>query len=236
MINSPPSQVSIQSESVVPFEPARRSDAITEKLESMIVYGELAAGQRLDEVKLAEQFAVSRTPLREALHRLEASGLVEVIPRRGAFVREAKPHEMVEMFEVMAEVEALAGRLAARRATSDQLSRISELCDECGRVVSNPAAYYRANEQFHHAIYEASGNAFLQGEAKRLHRRLRPFRRLQLHVRGRLDQSFDEHTRIVRALQGGDGDGAAKELRQHIAIQGERFGDLVASYRHLVSE
>ena len=197
----------------------------------MIFSGELASGQRLDEVRLSERFCVSRTPLREAFQRLEASGLIELLPRRGAFVRAAKPHEMVEMFEVMAEIEALAGRLAARRASAEQIQQLSAECSACSEAADDPDRYYRANERFHHAIYAASGNAFLQAEAERLHNRLRPFRRLQLRVRGRVKQSLDEHEEILQALKSGDGDATANALRAHIAIQGERFGDLIASYR-----
>ncbi|MEL6751070.1 MAG: GntR family transcriptional regulator [Pseudomonadota bacterium] len=212
-------------------EKTRRSDAIAEKLEAMIVAGEIASGQRLDEVRLSEQFAVSRTPLREAFQRLEGSGLIELLPRRGAFVRSAEPHEMVEMFEVMAEMEALAGRLAARRASVEQIDLIETECGACSRAANDPDDYYRANERFHNAIYAASGNDFLRAEATRLHNRLRPFRRLQLRVRGRIQQSLVEHNVVVAALKSADGNGVADALRAHISIQGERFSDLVASYR-----
>ena len=211
----------------------RRSDVIAGELEAMIVAGEFASGERLDETRLAARFHVSRTPLREALRRLETSGLIEVVPRRGAFVRRIEPHEMVEMFEVMAELEALAGRLAARRGSAERLEWIGRLCAECERAIGSADSYYEANERFHHAIYEASGNAFLQSEAKHLHRRLRPFRRLQLRVRGRLQQSADEHRAIVAALRAGDEEATAAALRGHIAIQGKRFSDFLATVREL---
>ena len=217
---------------VVALEPRRRSEAIAEELESMILAGDLAVGDRLDETRLAERFAVSRTPLREALHRLEASGLVELVPHRGAFVRGAEPHEMVEMFEVMAELEALAGRLASRRASEDRLDEIDRHRRACEEAAT-PDEYYRANERFHGAIYEASGNAYLEAQAKQLHARLRPFRRLQLRVRGRMRQSIEEHRLIVEALRAGDEREAAQRLRDHVTIQGERFGDFLASLRDL---
>ena len=196
----------------------------------MILAGELAVGERLDETRLAHRFAVSRTPLREALHRLESSGLIELLPHRGAFVRGAEPHEMVEMFEVMAELEALAGRLAARRASEERLEEIDRHRLACEQAES-PDDYYQANERFHSAIYEASGNAFLEAQAKQLHARLRPFRRLQLRVRGRMQQSIAEHLAIMEALHAGNEAAVAARLRAHVTIQGERFGDFLASVR-----
>ena len=217
--------------SVVPIESGRRSDAIAEELEAMIVSGEIAGGERLDETRLAERFAVSRTPLREALQRLDTSGLIELVPRRGAFVRRVEPHELVEMFEVMAELEAFAGRRAARVATDEQIAGIARLAEAC-RAHDDADAYYRANGAFHHAIYAACGNAFLAAEAGRLHRRLQPYRRLQLRVRGRIRQSVEEHDAIVAALEAGDGEAAARTLRAHIVIQGERFADFLATFRN----
>ena len=100
---------------------------IAEELEGMILDGTFSDGQRLDEVQLAEQFNVSRTPLREALQRLALSGLVEQIPRRGVFVRQPGPVELVEMFEVMAELEAVCARLAASRITDQALADLRQM-------------------------------------------------------------------------------------------------------------
>lgn len=211
----------------------RIADTLREQLEQAILTGEFHDGDRLDEVRLSERFAVSRTPLREAFQRLAASGLVELVPHRGAFVRHPAFAEVIEMFEVMAELEALCGRLAARRLSDTMLDRIEENVTACEASVAAGDAdgYYRENERFHHLIYEASGNTFLAAEAARLHRRLQPFRRMQLHLRGRLRQSLDEHRRILNALRAGDSDIAGETLRGHVSVQGERFNDLMASYR-----
>ena len=99
----------------------KRSDIIADALEGMIFDGTFADGERLDEVQLATRFSVSRTPVREALLRLAQSGLVEQMPRRGVFVRQPGPVEVVEMFEVMAELEAACTRLAATRITDAAL-------------------------------------------------------------------------------------------------------------------
>lgn len=211
---------------------SRSADEIRETIEQRIVEGEFEDGERLDEVKLATRFGVSRTPLREALRMLAGSGLVELIPRRGAFVRHPGIVELVEMFEVMAELEALCGRLAARRISSGELVQISVAARACEQALEkqDPDAYYHRNEEFHQLIYKAAGNSFLAAEARRLQKRLRPFRRMQLRARGRMKQSMDEHAAILKALEAGDADTAADTLRSHVTVQGEKFHDLLSSY------
>lgn len=215
---------------------SRIADSIREQLEQMIVVGDFADGERLDEIRLAEKFGVSRTPLREAFQSLAASGLLELIPRRGAFVRHPGVVELVEMFEVMAEIEAMCGIRAARRISEGQLAEIHKTILVCETALQRKDTdeYYRANELFHHLLYEASGNSFLAGQAAQLHRRLKPFRRMQLQVRGRLPQSMSEHHEIYSALKSGDGQRAANALFGHVAIQGEKFNDLMSSYNETI--
>jgi DNA-binding GntR family transcriptional regulator len=211
---------------------SRSADEIRETLEQRIVEGEFTDGERLDEVKLATRFGVSRTPLREALRMLAGSGLVELVPRRGAFVRHPGVVELVEMFEVMAELEAMCGRHAARRISPGALAELSVAARACELAMEkqDPDAYYHRNEEFHQLIYRAAGNSFLAAEAIRLQKRLRPFRRMQLRARGRMAQSMKEHAAILKALEAGDGDLAAAGLRGHVAVQGERFHDLLSAY------
>lgn len=211
----------------------RRTDKIREALEEMIVDGRFSDGDRLDEVSLAKDFGVSRTPVREALQALASSGLVEIRARRGAFVRFPSLEDVVEMFDVMAEIEALCGRYAARRMTPASRAAIETgllACDQAA-IQGDIEGYYRANHAFHTAIYVASGNRFLASEAARLHRRLKPFRRLQLRVRGRMQESLTEHRRIYDALIAGDAAQVSEAMRLHIAVQGDRFADLAANYR-----
>lgn len=211
----------------------KRAETIAEALESLILDGSFANGDRLDEVQLAERFAVSRTPLREALQRLALSGLVEQIPRRGVFVRQPGPVELLEMFEVMAELESACARLAATRITDAALDEMRAANASCQRAVAlrDADGYYRENERFHAILYAQSGNGFLEQECLRLHRRLTPFRRLQLRARGRLNQSMAEHEAVVGALEQGDALRAAEEIRRHVAVQGEKFHHLMASLR-----
>jgi DNA-binding GntR family transcriptional regulator len=207
----------------------RTADHIRETLEQAILTGEFKDGVRLDEVRLCTRFGVSRTPVREALHQLAASGLLEMKPRRGAFVRMPGFVEVVEMFEVMGELESMCGRLAAKRISDSQLQAFSLACGICeqAEAAGDSDAYYRENETFHQILYEASGNGFLQSQALQLQKRLQPFRRLQLRVRGRIRQSLDEHRQILKAVEDGDGETAGLLLRQHVTVQGEKFFDLM---------
>jgi DNA-binding GntR family transcriptional regulator len=211
----------------------RRADQIAEEIEGLIFGGAFGDGHRLDEIRLAERFGVSRTPIREAFARLALSGLVEAIPRRGVFVRQPGPVELLDMFEVMAEFESICGRLAAARISETALDQLRAANTRCQAAVQAGDAdgYYRENERFHHIIYRQSGNAFLEGETARLHRRLKPFRRVQLQVRGRLAQSMAEHEAIVQALTDAAPDRAAELLRDHVAVQGEKFHHLMASLK-----
>ena len=211
----------------------KRSDIIADQLEELIFAGTFKNGERLDEVQLSEKFGVSRTPVREALLRLAQSGLVEHFPRRGVFVRQPGPIELIEMFEVMAELEAASARLAASRISDDAITSLKETNARCLAAVEAQDAdlYYRENETFHAIIYRESGNSFLEQECLRLQRRLQPFRRTQLRLRGRLKQSMKEHEQIVAALGQGDGARAAGVVRDHVAVQGEKFHHLMASLR-----
>lgn len=211
----------------------KRSDRIADELEELIFDGTFPDGARLDEVMLAERFAVSRTPVREALQRLALSGLVQQLPRRGVFVRQPGPIELIEMFEVMAELEAVCARLAAQRISDSALTELAEINARCAQAVSaqDTVAYYQENESFHALIYAQSGNSFLAAEALRLQRRLQPFRRTQLRLRGRLRQSMSEHEAVLDALRAGDGTQAAEIMRTHVAVQGEKFHHLLASLK-----
>lgn len=209
------------------------SDRLREQIEEQIATGQLPPGSALDEVTLATQFGVSRTPVREALIQLTAEGLVELRPRRGAVVASVGPARLLEMFEVMAELEAMCARLAARRMSEAEHAELLAAHRACEAARGDPDAYFYCNERFHAAIYAGSHNGFLAEEAAALQRRLRPYRRLQLRVRDRMANSFAEHEAVVAALLAGDAAAAGDALRRHVSVQGERFGDLVASLQAL---
>lgn len=209
----------------------RRADQIADTLEQLVFAGDFQDGERLDEVKLAEQFHVSRTPIREALQVLVSSGMAEQIPRRGVFIRKPGPVELMEMFETMAELEASCGRLAATRISDHDLAALEAANQRCQDAITaeDHDRYYTENETFHQIIYRGAANSFLEKQALQLQNRLRAYRRMQLRFRGRLVQSMAEHSQVLSALQTGDAESAANVLRAHVAVQGEKFHQLVAS-------
>lgn len=216
----------------------KRSASLSEAIEEMIAIGELTPGTHLDETLLAEKFGVSRTPVREALIQLSSMGLIVIRPRRGALVAEIGPYQLVEMFEFMSELEAICGRQAARRMSEEEHRQLlaAHLACKGARDAHDADAYFYRNEVFHHAIYAGSHNLFLIDQARTLQRRLRPYRRLQLRVRYRIDKSFEEHDAVVKAIMAGDGDAAAELLRAHVVVQGERFADLISSLSAICKE
>jgi DNA-binding GntR family transcriptional regulator len=213
--------------------PVRQSDRLRELIEEQIATGRYQPGSRLDEMALATEFSTSRTPIREALMQLSITGLIVMRPRRGAIVAEISSQRLYEMFEVMAEIEALCARLAARRMTDTDRLSIMEIHKSCKDAFDSedPDEYYRRQELFHLALYAASHNGFLIEEATSFQRRLCAYRRLQLRVRNRMHSSFSEHTSIIEALLAGDSELAADVTRKHVAVQGERFSDLMATIK-----
>ncbi|MFG6157635.1 GntR family transcriptional regulator [Halomonas sp. 1390] len=214
---------------------SKRSNAqrLRDALEDDIINGRRTPGERLDAEALCREFDVSRTPVREAIQQLVASGLVTVVPKKGTFVSKVGLDQLIEMFEVMAELEGMCGRLAARRISEDELVALREAMERCEAAakVGDTDEYYYENEGFHHAIYAASHNGFLADEARQLKQRLKPYRRLQLQVRQRMGRSLAEHREILDAIEGGDAGSAERLMRDHVLIQGERFSDFVASVR-----
>jgi DNA-binding GntR family transcriptional regulator len=202
---------------------------LLDAVEQDIAIGALPPGARLDEQALATRYKASRTPVREALRQLSASGMVEIRPRRGAFVSSLDPRMLYQSFEAMGELEAASGRLAARRSHPDHLAELASAHERCRAAMADPDAYYVENELFHQAIYKASGNVVLAQQCTQLQKRLRPYRRLQLRVANRVGRSFDEHQQILDAIRTGDGRAAEEALRSHVVVQGERFSDLIAS-------
>jgi DNA-binding GntR family transcriptional regulator len=209
----------------------RLCETLREAIEEEVAVGKLTPGTHLDEIELAKRFGVSRTPIREALSLLAGEGLVDLRPRRGAVVAQITPQRLIEMFEVMAELEAMCVRLAVRRITPLELRELEQAHENCRAavVICDSDAYFYANEHFHHAIYVASHNTFLSDQAHALQRKLRPYRRLQLRVRNRLRHSFEEHQEILDALRNEETELAVRSIRNHVVVQGERFADLLAS-------
>lgn len=208
---------------------SQKTPSLRDRIEEEIVSGRFKPGDRLEELSLAEEFGVSRTPVREALRQLQEAGLIEIKPRRGAAVTVVTPTDLVHLFEVMGGLEGVAGRLAARRLDEDSKRELLACHEACRAALSEGSdAYYYENERFHMAIYRASANPFLEEQARALHRRLKPYRRIQLRSLNRIEHSFAEHDRVVKAILSGDSQTAEQALWDHVTIQADRFHDFVA--------
>jgi DNA-binding GntR family transcriptional regulator len=207
-----------------------RADALAQKLADEIVAGRLTPGTALEEIPLAAAHGVSRTPVREALRRLEASGLVQTRPRRGAVVARPEPARLREMFAVMAELEALCAAACARAMRPGDRRALDALHGRMGTMVRNGelGAYRAANVAFHQALYAGACNGYLAEIAADTRRRLAPFRAAQLEAPDRLPSSHAEHGAILTAIQRGDGDAAARGMREHLALTEAAWGRMMA--------
>ena len=198
--------------------PETRTSRLVRELSDEIVAGRLGPGVRLDEQSLADQFELSRTPVREALVRLAAMGLVEKRPHRGVVVAPLTAEKLTHMFEVMAELEAVCARLAARRmsAVEGQELEAEHLATAEIARAGDFERYEAANRAFHRSVYLGSGNPMLIETAEDFRRRINPFRRAQFHVEGRIARSFGEHGAIVAAILRRDEEAAYLAMREHL--------------------
>jgi DNA-binding GntR family transcriptional regulator len=194
------------------------SEAIRVRLADEITSGHLPPGAEIDEQAVAERFGVSRTPVREALRDLAAIGLVEIEPRRGVRVAALTADRLGEMFEVMAETEAMCARLATYRMTAAERVALQELHRRSHEAVERGDVnrYDAFNRDFHSALYKGTHNAFLADHAAALRLRLAPFRRAQFRSKQRLAQSHEEHDALVRQVLRGDGEEVARLMRAHM--------------------
>lgn len=210
-----------------------RADQLRVLIEEDIASGRLPPGSRLEESALADRFNVSRTPVREALAQLASAGLVEMRPRQGAVVATLSLEDIVEMFEVMANLESLCAELCARRMSAADHASLLALHRRCEEVIESgdTDAYYEANRRFHEAIYAGSHNRHLEEMTRSLRNRVAAYRRIQLRHPGRLRASWKEHDSIVQAILAGDAERARDLTKGHIAIQGDTFTDFMALLR-----
>ena len=182
--------------------------------------GTYRPGNRLVESELAERFGVSRTPVREALQRLETQAML-VRDGRSLIVASLDHNQLAELYTVRAELEALAGRLAARHATPEEVRVLAQMLDEDQKSVKDPEALARANKRFHHQIHLASHNRYLVQQLDLVHRSMALMARTSLAAEGRSETALAEHRRIVEAISAGDGAAADAALRQHISMAWE---------------
>ncbi|TYC58295.1 GntR family transcriptional regulator [Rhodobacterales bacterium] len=205
-----------------PVKPKGRTlGAIVEfQIEQDIIDGVYRPGDRLDEKELAERLSTSRTPIREALRKLAASDLVTIHPRSGARVSRPNMAEIIELFEVISALEGFAAKLAATRATEDQLAAIKAAHETCEELALSGDAkeYFDANGVFHRSIWKAANNYALIDQITAVDKRLAPYRRQITFHPGRKQNSRSEHAQIAKALAERQPEIAEKAMLDHVMI------------------
>jgi DNA-binding GntR family transcriptional regulator len=202
-----------------------RAEELRLQLADDIVRGALPPGAALDESEIARRFNVSRTPVREALRQLVASGLVDSRAHRGAVVARPSIERLTGMFEAMAELEAICAGFAAERMPPAERQGLEAVHEEL-RLLSyagNPDRFHEVNERFHNAIYAGSQNGYIAEMTLATRVRVQPFRRAQFRNLGRLAKSHAEHDRVVVAIMRGDRVGAASAMRAHIELVRDEY-------------
>ncbi|TXN30409.1 GntR family transcriptional regulator [Lacisediminihabitans profunda] len=210
-------------------------DDITARIRAMIMSGEIPIGAQLRQAELASQFNISRTPIREALRQLQSGGLIEVVPNRGAIVRVPIPWEVREAYEVRAELEALATERAVSRISRETIASLREanarmwehsraLADATARGES-PVAEGEGNDAFHELILATSGNARLARAISEINEAFpRNVSSLVLMDDPRhREDNYQEHERIIDALEAGDAKTARAEMSAHVLNAGEHL-------------
>jgi DNA-binding GntR family transcriptional regulator len=208
------------------------AETIRHELARKIVNGELAPGTALDETRLAAEFNVSRTPVREALRKLSVTGLVMQSSHRRSIVAEPDDRELGNIFFVMAQLETMCAGQSALNMNARQRHHLQAMHEEMASFVrlGHGDDYKLANEAFHSAIYEGTGNTYLADLTTNTRLRLQPFRRAQFETPGRLAASHAEHSAVVEAIIRADRDAAEQAMRAHIGyVEGawKRFSNRV---------
>ncbi|MBP0615090.1 GntR family transcriptional regulator [Jiella mangrovi] len=206
------------------------SEDLRATLEEMIVAGSLSPGERLDEAELASRFGMSRTPVREAVKSLVAMGLLEMRPRQGVTVATISIPVLLEMFQMMAALEGLCAKLAARRATISERRALREIHSRLIQSLSDgsPERFYTINLEFHELLYDASHAQFIASQTRSLRRRIGAYRRSVTHQPGRMAATIGEHERILDAIERADAEEAFKAALDHVNLLGDDMADFIA--------
>lgn len=197
-----------------------KAAVIARNLAQDIASGRFAPGTALDETEIAAHYGVSRTPIREAIRQLTASGMLQTRAHRGAVVRAFSERELDDMFAVMADFEGLCARGAALAMTEADLRALDDIMAAAAACVdaSDRDGYTTWNNAFHDAIYRGAHNAYLKQLTIETRERLAPFRRAQFAAPGRLTRSLAEHRRVVAAIRARDAAAAFDAMRAHIVV------------------
>jgi DNA-binding GntR family transcriptional regulator len=172
---------------------------------------------RLDERKLAQEFGVSRTPVREAMAQLEREGFVRSVPRRGVYVARKTKQEVIELITAWAALESMAARLLTQHARADDIASLRRMFAtfEDGKVRAHLDEYSEVNIEFHQSIIRMSGNTVLIALAENLFAHMRMIRRKTIGEKDRADRSIRDHMNIIEALEARDTERAEELVRSH---------------------
>jgi DNA-binding GntR family transcriptional regulator len=225
--------MNLHSREIRVSDPGRRTlaEELRSQIADEIVRGVLTPGTALDETELASRFGVSRTPVREAIRQLAASGLVDARAHRAALVARPTEDRLVGMFEAMGEIEGLCAGLAAERMNAAERRHLEAVHEQLRLLiqVGDPQRHHEINEAFHGAIYDGAHNAYLAEVAVATRARVQPFRRAQFRNLGRLSKSYLEHDKVVVAILRGQRAAAADAMRAHIFTVREEYEAYVQS-------
>ncbi len=213
---------------------AGQTETLVNSILSGIDHGEVMPGDPIDETALIERYGVSRTPLREALLRLEAMGLVVRPPRKGAMLFKPTLEEFLAILEVHARLEAQAAELAARRVQPADKARLLAAVEACeAHAAANgdedPDGYYQLNLEFHKTVGEASGNPFLLDMIKMNARKLLAYYRARYRYPGMIRESAREHREIAELILSGQGEAAGALMERHVLFDRVTVMDLLAA-------
>ncbi len=198
------------------YKPLR--EVVAETLREAIVNGTLSPGERLMEIQLAEELGVSRTPVREAIRKLELEGFVVMIPRRGTYVADLSIKDINEVFEIRTALDVLAAGLAVERITEDELEQLERLLVEISDLTEQGDAdkIVEVDGLFHDILYRASRNDRLVGIINNLREQFTRFRSISMQYPGRIQKTVEEHRRLVEAIAGRDLELAQQIAREHM--------------------
>jgi DNA-binding GntR family transcriptional regulator len=204
---------------VAPLKRRRLVDEATQALRDAILSGRLSSGARLRQEDLAVRLGISRTPIREALGRLQQEGLVEILPAAGVRVTRLELDEAVQLYDVREVLDGLAARLAAERRPPESLARLERALGRMAQCLARGDAnrWFPAHVAFHDEIFRASGNRRLQALSAVVRLSIRHFHPLLLTTATRLADAYREHRTIFEAIAAGDGAAAEGHARRHIA-------------------
>jgi DNA-binding GntR family transcriptional regulator len=202
----------------------RLLDTVYDKLCEAIFHSEIAPGSRLSVPLLAARFGVSRSPIKEAVQQLVSDGIAEAIPRRGVFVAQFDYSDLLNLLEIMAPLEAMAGRLAARHRTEADVKALEHIIArlEEASAMGDASVYAKWDSHFHKAIVRMSQNGRLDYFLRILHNQIRLVSRLVFSAPTMVRASLAEHKAIARAIRARDGDLAGRALENHVLRSRER--------------